>query len=662
MKKIIIIFLFILILLISINMTLYGEEIIYTVKAGDSLYLISRQYGITIRKLKTTNNLDSNMIYVGQKLTIITDNSESSVYTVKAGDSLYKLAQKYNTTIARIMEINNLDSYWIYIDQQLKIPGKEEKKEIDNSIDKEGISISGQVSINNKTENVRINKEKTINTEMVSSLNVNKDTPRYLSSEIIIKYKPVVSEQALLDFEKENNIEVMNVLEINKGRVVKYKLPEDKKIADVISSYQEKENVVWAEPNYIYYPTAIPNDSYYNNQQWNYVNMNMEAAWDLEKGGDKVTVAVLDTGIIPDHPDLKNKLLPGADLVGGEKSYPVSDYEITDNDPTDETSLLEGGSHGTHVAGIIGAETDNYKGIAGINWKVDILPVRVLTRQGGTSWDIAEGLYYAIDKGADVINLSLGGPYYSNLKKEAIRTALDMGITIVAAAGNEGNSSVFYPAAFDEVIAVSAVNRGNNRTAYSNYGPEIDIAAPGGGYGESIYSTWGYFDKGNTTASYGGMIGTSMATPHVSGVVALLKASGIKNRKEILERLRNTAVDLGEAGKDYYYGYGLVDAYSALLGHKLAKPKVAAAVKKENDLIFKSQLISVDENGNYTLNNIKTDNIKIIAWRDVNDNDRIDRGDYYGESRFISTEERKISNLDIKMYYISNREITVHYQ
>lgn len=660
MKKIIIIFIFILILLLSINFISYGKEIVYTVRAGDSLYKISRQYGTTIQKLKEDNDLSSDVIYIDQKLIIIIGDGEERIYTVRPGDSLYKISLKFDTTIAEIMDANGLSSSWIYVGDKLLIPGQENEESKEKNDEKEaGITLSGRVNIKNKTENTIISGDNTINTEMVSSLNINTGSPEYSSSEIIIKYRQVISEQSLVDFEKENNIQPVNVIESNKGRIVRYRLAEDQDLDKLIKRYEKKEDVEWIEPNYLYYPTAVPDDRYYNYHQWDYINMNLEAAWDVEQGDRSVTVAVLDTGVIMDHPDLDDQLLAGADLLGGKKSYPVSNYEITDNDPTDETTLIEGGSHGTHVAGVIGAETDNYSGIAGINWNVNILPVRVLTRKGGTSWDIAEGIYYALDQGADVINLSLGGNYYSNLQKEAVETAVEKGVTIVAAAGNEGNSSVYYPAAFDDVIAVGAVDKAGQKTAYSNYGPEVDIVAPGGGYGESIYSTWGYYEAGATTASYGGMIGTSMATPHISGVVALLKANGVEDREEIFSRLTNTALDLGDPGRDDYYGYGLVDAYAALLGHSLAKPVVFAAVEKDNKLDVKSKKVTVDSNEDYTLDDIKGEDIKIIGWRDVNNNGRVDKGDYYGESAKIDTNRGNISDLEIDIYYVTNRSIYV---
>jgi len=425
---------------------------------------------------------------------------------------------------------------------------------------------------------------------------------------------------------------------------------------ELLFEYRQKENVLWAEPNYIYYPTVVPNDRYYNNYQWNMVNMNMEAAWEISKGEKSIVVAVLDTGIIPNHPDLKDNLLSGIDFVGGDKTYSVRSYNPTDYDPTDETPYEKGGSHGTHVAGIIGAVSNNNLGVAGINWNVKILPIRALTRSGGTSWDIAEGIYYAIDQGVNIINMSFGSNYDSYYQREAVREAVQKGITVVAAAGNEG-SSVYYPAAYPETIAVSAVGRNNTKTAYSNYGPEIDIAAPGGDYGESIISTWGYYQNGKAIADYNGMIGTSMAAPHVSGAAALLVASGISDPEEIKSRLVNTARELGEKGKDNYYGYGLVDVYGALLNKRIEAPVVFAAEKSGSTLHVKSE-IKTTEDDSFALERIEPAAEVIVGWLDSNDNGIIDSGDYYGESVYSKDKKR----YEINIWYLSRNSSSQYYQ
>lgn len=617
----------------------------YYVQPGDTLYKISIKFGITVNDLKRTNNLTTDLIYPGQGLIIPgKDNNTGIEYSVKPGDSLYKISLNYGITIEELRTANNLTSNMIYIGQKLIIPIKNnEEKKIG------GRTINGKVIINNKTwGSTNLQKENDTETEVLP-LTVNEDdNPPYSESEIIVKYKPLINSQSVDEVEEANDLVTISRLDTNSGNIVQYKINGNKDMEEVINNYKELDIVEWAEPNYLYYPTAIPSDRYYDKYQWNYINLNLEAAWDLQQVSKSVTVAVLDTGILPEHPDLKGNLLSGIDFVGGNRSYPIESYDITDRDPTDETTLSSGGSHGTHVSGIIGAVTDNNLGVAGINWKVNLLPVRVITREGGTSWDIAEGIYYAIDKGADIINFSLGGRYGSNLQQEAIRAAYEKGITIIAATGNEG-SDVYYPAAYPETIAVGAVGSDNQKTSYSNYGPEVDVVAPGGAYGELIYSTWGYYDSGNTISSYTGMIGTSMATPHVSGIAALLVASGIRGPENIRQKLTSTTIDLGKAGKDNYYGYGLVDAYAALLGRKLPDPVIFSAELDSNILNATGNSVKVEAEGKFSINNVD-DNSVIVAWRDVNNNGIVDQGDYYGSSKVIAG----IDNMEIKMYYVSS--------
>ncbi|MCF8001704.1 MAG: S8 family serine peptidase [Halanaerobiales bacterium] len=377
----------------------------------------------------------------------------------------------------------------------------------------------------------------------------------------------------------------------------------------MIDKFNQKEEVKWSEPNYIYHTLAQPNDPDYRDQ-WGHITTNLEAAWDIQKGNSSVTVAVVDSGVIPSHPDLANNLLQGADFVGGSNENPVEDYNATNYDPTDEN---EDGSHGTHVSGIIGAVTDNSEGVAGVNWKVDILPVRVLgADETGTNWDIAEGIYYAIDQGTDVINLSLGRDgtqSSSSLETEALNYANQHGVITFAASGNAGTTPVEYPAQYDSTVAVGATNINNQVTSYSNYGPNLDLVAPGGTYNDpdvptSIYSTWGYYNSGDPVSDYKGIKGSSMATPYASGIAALLIADGVSGVYNIKDRMTSTAVDLRSEGKDEKSGHGLVDAYGALLNKELKNPYVFAANIKNGAVYIKSEMIKVNDDGTYTLNQL----------------------------------------------------------
>ncbi|AHM57842.1 minor extracellular protease Epr (plasmid) [Peptoclostridium acidaminophilum DSM 3953] len=249
--------------------------------------------------------------------------------------------------------------------------------------------------------------------------------------------------------------------------------------------------------------------------------------------GNGVKVAVVDTGVDTAHPDLSANIAGGANFVSTVRSY------------------KDDNGHGTHVAGIIGA-SNNTIGVVGVAPEARIYAVKVLNKSGtGYISDIIAGLQWSVSNGMDVVNMSLGSNYPSTSFESAINAASDAGVIIVAAAGND-SSSVDYPAAYDKTIAVSATDKNNLLASFSSRGDQVDIAAPG----VSIYSTY----KGS---AYATMSGTSMATPHVSGVIALmLQRDPEMTLDEIRQQFSSGCVDLGAEGKDPYYGYGLVDASS----------------------------------------------------------------------------------------------------
>ncbi|RLE15192.1 hypothetical protein DRI96_00280, partial [Candidatus Aerophobetes bacterium] len=315
--------------------------------------------------------------------------------------------------------------------------------------------------------------------------------------------------------------------------------------------------------NYIVHAYWIPNDPYYS-YQWHLTQINMPSAWDIEKGGSSnVIVAVLDTGVAyEDYGSYKQAPdLAGTNFVSGY------DFVNDDSHPNDDNG------HGTHVTGTIAQTTNNGVGVAGVAFNCSIMPVKVLDAQGsGTHQQVADGLYWAVNNGAKVINCSLGGTYGSTTLYNAIKYAYDHGVIIVAAAGNDGSSSISYPAAYDECIAVGAVRYDKTRAYYSNYGTGIELMAPGGdtsvdqngdGYVDGVLQQT--FSGGDpTNFSYWFWQGTSMATPHVTGIVALMLSHGATGIENIRNILHSTAEDLGDPGYDNEYGYGLVDAAAAL--------------------------------------------------------------------------------------------------
>lgn len=293
--------------------------------------------------------------------------------------------------------------------------------------------------------------------------------------------------------------------------ILKFKPGTDiKKAGQELINLEELED---AEPDYYMFTQIIPADSYYG-QQWGLDTIRMPQAWDLAKGSNSVTVAVIDTGIDYNHQDFSGRnIIKGPDFSTGNccRGSVCDGPKSRDSDPVDDNG------YGTHVAGTIGAITDNNEGISGVNWNVTLMAVKVVSSAGcGGTEDIVDGLIYAVDNGARVINMSLGSPFVcSQLYQDAINAAYNSGSIVVAAAGNDNrdaqNSS---PASCDGVITVGNSDQNDERAPNSNWGRRVDIAAPG----VEILST---FPGG----VYGHRSGTSMAAPHVSGVAGLLLAA-----------------------------------------------------------------------------------------------------------------------------------------
>lgn len=330
--------------------------------------------------------------------------------------------------------------------------------------------------------------------------------------------------------------------------------------------------------NYRVQAAIIPNDPFYNRgQSWHYEMINLPAAWDISLG-DGVIVAVIDSGIRTNHPDLQTQLLPGYDFFDD------------DNDPLDPGESTDGSLssfHGTHVAGTVAAASNNGSGVAGVAWNARIMPLRVLGPGGGTSYDVLQAVRYAArlanDSGtlpaqrADVINLSLAGGGFNGFDQALYSEVTDMGLIVVAAAGNDSSSEFAYPASYQDVISVSAVNIDQNRAPYSNFGSAIDVAAPGGdsstgdsnldGAVDLILSTGADDTVTPTQEAYTLLQGTSMATPHVAGTIALMKSIYPALKTADLEDLLSQGLltdDLGAPGRDNIFGWGLINALKAV--------------------------------------------------------------------------------------------------
>ncbi len=310
-------------------------------------------------------------------------------------------------------------------------------------------------------------------------------------------------------------------------------------------------NIEYVEPDFIAQALGTSNDPYFvQGSQWHLSKIQAPTAWDTTTGSSTQPVAVIDTGVRASHPDLVGKVLVGYDFVAN------------DNDANDENG------HGTAVAGTVSPASNNQVGVCGVAWSNPILPVRVLDANGSGNYSaIANGIIYAADLGAKVINLSLGGTSSSRALQDAVTYAWNKQCVLVAAAGNNGSNVAFYPAACTNVVAVSATNVSDTRPTWSNFGSYVDVSAPGvdilSVFGNDQYAAWN---------------GTSFSSPVASGVVALMAAANSTlTNVQLVDLLIKNSDDIGALGKDVYYGNGRVNANRAVTA---AKNFVAAPVKK----------------------------------------------------------------------------------
>ncbi|HZJ77036.1 MAG TPA: S8 family serine peptidase [Oscillospiraceae bacterium] len=306
----------------------------------------------------------------------------------------------------------------------------------------------------------------------------------------------------------------------------------------------EGENMVFGEVQIAELPinssSVMVNDIFYEKQWW-LESVNVPTVWQKILDSKPVIVAVIDSGIDPEHEDLKNKLAPGG------YNFIFNDHEIYD---------ING--HGTAIAGIIAAETNNYKGIAGVSGPLDVkvLPLQAAFYDGTMyTSDMVRAITYAVDHNVDVINLSLGSKQFSDIVNTAIQEAISRGIIVVASSGNDGDSSYFYPASLQDVISVGAISSTGEVSGFSNYNNKVDFVAPGG----CIFTTL-------PDNAYEYMDGTSFSAPIVSGIVSLMKSVNPSlTPGEITKKLAEDSLDKGSPGKDDYYGYGLINAYDTIV-------------------------------------------------------------------------------------------------
>ncbi len=360
--------------------------------------------------------------------------------------------------------------------------------------------------------------------------------------------------------------------------------PKDADVQLIADEYGRDPSVEYASPNYIRKLYTTPNDPFYisdpnhDPNQWGLYKIWLgplesgNTGWQFTTGESTVKVAIIDTGVNYNHVDLSSRIdiLDGIRLISGDPS----------TDPMDDIG------HGTHVAGIIGAETNNGIGVAGIDWNCEIIPIKVFSSSGGTDFDIANGLYWAANKDAKVVNMSFGPKNpndsgYDPIVEAAISYAATSDCVLVAAAGNDDRQTpAKYPAHYPHVIAVAATGPNDEKAFYSNYGNWITVSAPGGDnsgllYDHEILSTipnstisdGSYYGTPPNT-SYGYLQGTSMATPFVSGLAALVRAKfPTMEADEVAQRIIVSADNIDAvSGYPGLMGSGRINAFSALGG------------------------------------------------------------------------------------------------
>ncbi|MCR2803163.1 S8 family peptidase [Paenibacillus soyae] len=368
----------------------------------------------------------------------------------------------------------------------------------------------------------------------------NGNASHYHIRDVVVHIDHVLTDNEMNKIKSDINME--SVQQLGDNYIFRSKTLETKQLMDY---FKKNWKPRFAEPNYLYLTNdeatgasaIVPNDALYSEYQWNLPSIEAEKGWAVSKGDEGVIIAVLDTGVQLNHPDLQGKLVEGTNIVD-EAAKPNDDV-----------------GHGTHVSGIIGASVNNGEGVAGVSWFNKIMPVKVLDSSGaGSTYAVAQGIIWAVDHGAKVINMSLGNYAEADFLHDAIKYAYERDVVLIAASGNDNTERPGYPAAYPEVFAVAATNNNKEKASFSNYGDYIDVAAPG----DSIASTY-------PGSQYAALSGTSMASPHVAALAGLIRSVNPDlNNEEVMEIMRSSARDLGTEGKDKYFGYGEIDVIQAL--------------------------------------------------------------------------------------------------
>lgn len=400
---------------------------------------------------------------------------------------------------------------------------------------------------------------------------------KYSSGKLIVKFKPGLSLQSTENIVKA--YEPQSYRRIPRINAYVMKTAEGTSVEEMLGALRRNPDVLYAEPDYKLRLCTTPNDQLFRYQYALYnpggtleipgsptgklsADIKATGAWDYVKGDSNVIVAVLDSGVDYTHPDLVNKVVShGRDFVN------------------DDDDAFDDHWHGTHVAGIIAAETNNTEGVAGVAWNCKVLPGKVISAEGegDYSW-LIEAIIWAADYTSgqakvQVINMSIGGEEPSEALEEALEYAFNKGIVLVASAGNHSEPGdptfIYYPAAYDQYcLAVGSSDYRDEIADFSNFGPELDVVTPG----VWILSTYPVAQTEPGYLPYAFASGTSMSCPHVAGFAALLKAyKSWLTPGDIMKIIKYTPDDIGDAGRDDYAGYGRINTERAVAPYKIIK-------------------------------------------------------------------------------------------
>ena len=367
----------------------------------------------------------------------------------------------------------------------------------------------------------------------------------------VVEIEPLYPEQA-------GQLDPRGFQDLGLDRTWVFHLTAELDTAPIATEYDALASVQYAEPDFHVDHMKTPNDPRWNDQ-WNLRLINCPRAWNMIDDSTGTVVAVIDTGIDMNHDDIKKNRWknPGEianNNIDDDNNGYVDDTRGYDFANSDENPDDDNG-HGTHVSAITGASTDNNLHVAGINWVAEIQSLKALD-QGGSGFisDIAEAVTYATDNSARVINMSLGTTSDTSTLRNAVNYAGNNDVVQVASAGNNGNQTKIYPAAYDAVMAIISVDKNDNKSSFSTFGSWCSMSAPG----EDILSLW----NNGATAT---ISGTSQASPHVAGVATLVRSLHPELDRHLVQQvLEQSSKDLGASGKDNSFGFGRLDATRAV--------------------------------------------------------------------------------------------------